>query len=192
MIASDRYDHVEVCSQSELREWLTEYHGQQESVWLVTYKKATPDKYVSTSEILDELLSFGWIDGVRRKLDDRRTMQLISPRKAQHWTKSYKDRAARLEKKGMMTDAGRAAIEQSKANGMWSFMDEVDALVIPVDLQEALELRPSAQAFFESINPSSKRFVLRWLKLSKTDKTRQRRIVRLVDLAAQGKKLPGS
>ena len=84
-------------------------------------------------------MAFGWIDGIRRKLDDDRTMQLISPRKVQHWAKSYKDRAARLIEEGRMQAPGLASIEAGKASGLWSFMDDVDALIVPEDLRMALD-----------------------------------------------------
>ena len=83
MIKTENFDQVEIASAEELRSWLLDHHQQSESVWLVTYKKSIPGKYVSRWEVLDELLCFGWIDGIRRKLDESRTMQLISPRKAQ-------------------------------------------------------------------------------------------------------------
>ena len=60
------------------------------------------------------------------------------------------------------------------------------------DLEEALEKRPGALSFFENINPSSKRFVLRWIKLAKTEKTRSNRIMKIADLSAKGEKLKGS
>jgi uncharacterized protein YdeI (YjbR/CyaY-like superfamily) len=165
---------------------------QTDSVWVVTYKKNIPDKYISTSQVLDELLAFGWIDGIRRKLDDKRTMQLISPRKAEHWTRTYKERAARLINDGRMQPAGMKAIERSKESGLWNFMDDVDNLVIPEDLESALGRSTFAMEFFESINPSSKRFVLRWIKLAKTESTRARRIGKIAELSAKGEKLPGS
>ena len=149
-------------------------------------------KYVSISEVLDELLCFGWIDGVRRKVDEQRTMQLISPRKAQHWAKTYKDRAASLIEAGKMHPAGLKSIEVSKAKGLWDFMNDVDQLIVPDDLAKALAGRPGARPFFDEINDSSKRFVLRWVKLAKTDKTRQKRIQQLAELSAKGEKLPGS
>ncbi len=192
MIQTENFDKVEISAQEELRLWLEKNHGNEESVWLVTFKKEVSDKYVSTSEVLDELLSFGWIDGIRRKLDETRTMQLISPRKTQHWTKTYKDRAQKLIDQDLMQPAGYASIEAGKKSGLWHFMDDVDALIIPRDLKEALKAKSTALNFFESINPSSKRFVLRWLKLSKTEKTRSKRIQQLVDLSAKGEKLKGS
>ena len=161
-------------------------------MWLVTWKKVRPDRYVSTGEVLDELLCFGWIDGVRRKLDDERTMQLISARRAQHWARTHKERAQRLIDDGRMAPPGQAAIDRSKKEGLWNFMDDVDNLVVPDDLLAALKPHAAAFAFFMAINDSSKRFVLRWLKLTKTVATRRKRIAQLVLLSARGEKLPGS
>lgn len=192
MISTENFAQVQISSPADLRQWLVVHHAQQESVWLVTYKKNVPDKYVSTQEVLDELLCFGWIDGIRRKLDEERTMQLISPRRVEHWAKTYKDRAAKLIIEGKMHAAGFRSIEVAKQNGLWDFMDDVDQLIVPSDLRAALDKQAHAAAFFDGINPSSKRFVLRWLKLAKTDKTRQARIQQLVALSAKGEKLKGS
>lgn len=192
MIKTENFKMVEIENVNDLRLWLTAHHTQEESVWLVTYKKEVKDKYVSTGEVLDELLCFGWIDGIRRKLDNERTMQLIAPRKTQHWAKTYKDRAAALIKNERMQEAGYQSIAASKKKGLWNFMDDVDQLIKPKDLQNALLEKPEALAFFDSINDSSKRFVLRWLKLAKTEITRQARIHKIVELSLMGEKLPGS
>ena len=192
MVKTENFERVEVASAQDLRTWLLENHRQENSVWLVTHKKSIPEKYISRETVLDELLSFGWIDGIRRKLDDHKTMQLISPRKTQHWAQSYKERAQKLIASRQMHAAGMQAIEASKANGLWNFMDDVDQLIVPPDLEQALLQKPQAHAFFTAINPSSKRFVLRWLKLAKTQKTRNSRILKLVELSAKGEKLPGS
>jgi len=175
-----------------LKDWLYKNYTQKDGVWLVTYKKAEKDKYVSREEVLDELLCFGWIDGIRRKLDDQKTMQLITPRKAQHWAKSYKDRAEKLINEKRMHQAGLASIKAGKESGLWNFMDDVDKLILPKDLQAALKLLPGATDFFININDSSKRFVLRWIKLAKTEKTRENRINKIAKLSAMGEKLPGS
>ncbi len=192
MIKTENFKKVEVTSADELHLWMEENHRQRHSIWLVTYKKEVRDKYVSVHEILDEILCYGWIDGVRRKLDDKRTMQLLSPRKAQHWAKTYKDRAAKLIEEGRMRPAGFKSIEESKRNGLWNFMDEVDQLIKPEDLVKALADRPGAADFFDNINDSSKRFALRWIKLAKTAGTRARRVEKIAHLAAREQKLPGS
>ena len=192
MIKTENFIQVEVKSSSELREWLLMNHTQKESIWLVTYKKEVTEKYVSVQEVLDQLLCFGWIDGVRRKLDQERTMQLIAPRKVEHWSQTYKLRFAKLEELGLIHQSGFNAVESSKKAGLWNFMDDVDNLIIPNDLQEALTKTNEAKLFFEAINASSKRFVLRWIKLAKTDKTRASRIEQIVQLSSRGEKLKGS
>jgi uncharacterized protein YdeI (YjbR/CyaY-like superfamily) len=192
MIKTENFDKVEVSSRAELRTWLMNNHRQPKSVWLVTYMKSEADKYVSRWEVLDELICFGWIDGIRRKLDEERTMQLISPRKVEHWAKSYKDRAAKLIDEGKMHESGLKTIEASKSKGLWNYMDDVDERIVPKDLSDALSKEAGAVAFFNSLNDSSKRFALRWVKLAKSQKTRENRLKKLADLSAKGKKLPGS
>ena len=152
MIKTENFEKIEITKVEGLRQWLLNNHTQSKSVWLVTYKKESPDKYVSRLEVLDELICFGWIDGIRRKLDDKKTMQLISPRKVQHWAKSYKDRAAKLIEDGRMHNSGLKTIENSKANGLWNYMDDVDKLIVPDDLAFALSKDKSALSFFNATN----------------------------------------
>lgn len=188
----DQLQRIEISEAGQLREWLSVHHGQDEGVWLVTFKKHISGKYVSTSEVLDELLCFGWVDGARKKLDADRTMQLITPRRKHHWAKTYKDRADKLIAEGRMRQAGLDAIERSKQDGLWTFMDDVDALIMPDDLAKALADHPPAQTHYEAMPPSRKRFMLRWIKLAKTPVTRGRRIKQAAELTAQGLKIPGS
>ena len=191
MTKTENFKQIEVTSSTELREWLLQNHTQKESIWLVTYKKEVPEKYVSVQEVLDQLLCFGWIDGIRRKLDDKRTMQLIAPRKVEHWSKTYKVRFAKLEQQGLVHQSGKNGVIASKQTGLWNFMDDVDNLIIPDDLQNGFNENQTANQFFNQLSPSNKRFVLRYLKLAKTDATRQKRIVQIVTLSAEGKKIPG-
>ncbi|MCF2870849.1 YdeI/OmpD-associated family protein [Octadecabacter sp. G9-8] len=189
-IPTDRFEKVQVCSAAELRDWLTAHHTQSENVWLVTFKKSVPDKYVSTHDILDEVIAFGWIDGIRRKLDDDRTMQIIGPRQTQAWAKSYKDRAAQLIADGRMTDAGLKSIAASKENGLWDYWADVDALIVPDDLRVALDGTPIAAQNFDQCAPSYRRNLLRWVKLAKTPQTRAKRIAQIVDNTARDEKIP--
>ena len=183
---------VEVTSVQELRQWFERNHHQKESIWLVTYKKNVPHKYVSVKEVLDEVLCFGWMDGRRMKLDDERTMQLLSPRKTQHWSKTYKDRVAILTVEGRMHKAGLSAVETAKKNGMWDFLNDVDALIKPDDLIEALETVSPAMANYEAFPDSVKRDILRWIKLAKKPETRAKRIRETAELAAQNKRASGT
>jgi uncharacterized protein YdeI (YjbR/CyaY-like superfamily) len=190
MIDTESFEKVEVTSANQLREWLAAHHTQQESIWLVTYKKHVPEKYVSGAQILDEVLCFGWIDGIRRKLDNDRTMQLLGPRRVYHWSKTYKERAARLEQENRMHPAGLEAIAESKRQGLWDYLDEVDALVLPADLVAALSAHSVATETFAAYAPSYRRNVLRWVFLAKTSATRNKRITRIVDATIQNDKIP--
>ena len=188
MTRQDEYQRVEISSAAALRTWLEENHQQDEGVWLVTYKAHT-DRYVSRDAVLDELLSFGWIDGRRKVLDEDRTMQLVSPRRTQYWSKTYKERVARLLGEGRMHEAGIRSVEAGKRSGSWSFMDDVDALIVPDDLRSALTESASLDRF-ESLPPSYRRNVLRWIKLARTETTRSERIARAADVTASGERLP--
>ncbi len=191
MVKTENFQQVEIVSQTELREWLLKNHTQKDSIWLVTYKKNVLEKYVSIQEVLDELLCFGWIDGIRRKLDDDRTMQLIAPRKAEHWAQTYKDRFAKLEQLGVVHQAGIDSVLASKQSGLWDFMEDVDKLIKPDDLIQCLNEHPPAMQFFDAFSKSNKRFILRWIKLAKTESTRQKRILETATLASKNLKIPG-
>ncbi len=190
MIKTEAFEKVEITSAAQLRRWLEANYAQTESIWLITYKKHVADNYVTHSAILDEILCFGWIDGIGRKLDENRTMQLISPRRVQHWAKSYKDRGARLIEEGRMHPAGLKAIENSKQNGLWDYMDDVDALIMPDDFVQALEAHPPALENFNASATSYKRNVLRWIKLAKTATTRMKRLEMAAELASRNEKVP--
>jgi uncharacterized protein YdeI (YjbR/CyaY-like superfamily) len=190
LASGDNLERVEITSAAQLREWLEAHYTQTESVWLVLYKKHTGDNYVPVPQILDEILCFGWIDGTARKLDDERSLRLISPRRTQLWAKTYKDRAARLQKEGRMHSAGLAAIADSKRLGLWNEMDDVDALIVPDDLISFLEAHPPTLDNFKAFAPSYRRNVLRWIKIAKTQETRAKRLEKTALLAAKNQKVP--
>ena len=188
-IKTENFSSVEITTEHDLWVWISRNFCTQDSVWLITYKKSTPQKYLSREQVLDALIAYGWIDGIRRKLDDKRTMQLISQRKTQSWSANYKPRAERIEAEGRMQPAGRDAIAQSKRLGLWDVMQDVDALVVPDDLQILLDKDPTAATYFETCPPSYKRNILRWLKSAKTEKTRQKRLNILMQSTTEHQRL---
>lgn len=190
MSAPPDIERVEVTSAAALRDWLAAHHGQSESVLLVTWLARRRDRYVSTSEVLDELLCFGWVDGRRWKHDGERTMQLIAPRRQQVWAQSYKDRAARLIAEGRMAPPGLATIKASKAAGLWDAAADVDALIIPDDLAVALDATPPARERFEAAAPSYRRNVLRWIAGAKTSPTRAKRVAEVAQATRKGVRMP--
>ena len=129
---------VEVRSRHELRGWLSENHAAAGSVWLVTHRKPSPH-HLPWPEIVRELICWGWVDSLPRKLDEGRTMLRISPRGPKSaWSGVNKRHAKAARAEGRMTPAGEAAIEAAKTNGMWTFLDDVERLEVPDDLAAAL------------------------------------------------------
>lgn len=188
-MSSDEFRKIEITHATGLWDWLKSYHSNGSTVWLVTWKAQHRDKYVSRDEVLDALLAYGWIDGRRMKLDEDRTMQLISPRKAQAWTKTYRERADRLIKDNLMQAAGLARITEAKTKGLYDVGHDIDALIAPDDLLKALS-NAGAKEWWDASAPSYQRNILRWLSIAKREDTRISRIKKIVNFSAQGEKVP--
>jgi len=144
---------------------------------------------IASDGALDALIAHGWIDGRRLKLDDARTMQLISPRQQKTWAQSYKTRAARLEAEGRMHPAGLAAVAEGKRSGRWHESDPVDALVVPDDLAVAIEAL-GATDWWQAAAPSYRRNVLRWIASAKRPETRRARVETVAIAAGNRHKVP--
>ena len=186
---SDARERVEVRSTGDLWAWLGAKHTRDEGVWLVTWKAARPDRYVPRDAVLDALIAYGWIDGRRMKLDEERTMQLISPRRQEAWAKSYRERVERLRAEGRMRPPGEAVVERATRAGTWEANTDVDALTVPDDLDTALRQR-AARTWWDASAPSYRRNVLRWIAGAKRAPTRAKRVETVADHAARGKKVP--
>ncbi len=189
MKSGDGLAKIEITSAAALRAWLRKHHGQAESIWLVTYKKHVPSKHVPYDALVDEAICFGWIDSLPRKLDDDRSMRLLSPRKAgSAWSKVNKDRVARMEAAGQMAAPGRAAIERAKRDGSWTFLDDVEALIKPADLGKAFARHPGALENFDAFPRTVQRGILEWIKQARKADTRARRLEQTARDAAANKR----
>ncbi|MCW3123706.1 MAG: hypothetical protein JWQ38_3198 [Flavipsychrobacter sp.] len=170
----------------EWRRWLKQNHKSKPSVWLICYKMSAGVPTISWSEAVEEALCFGWIDSVRKTLDEERFIQFFSKRKAKStWSKVNKEKIRQLIDKGLMVQAGYDSIEIAKQNGSWTILDEVEELKMPDDLEKELNTRPGAMDFFLSLSRSVRKAMLQWLVLAKQQETRQRRINEIAERAAQ-------
>ena len=180
---------VQVESRAEWRAWLDANHTRTESIWLVTFKKAAGERYLSYDDVVEEALCFGWIDSLGRTLDHERTMLLLSPRKSgSGWSRANKERIERLIAQGLIAAPGLAKIEQAKADGSWARLDQVEALIIPDDLAEALSRHEGAATNFEAFPRSAKRGILEWIMQAKRPETRAKRIAETARLAAENRR----
>lgn len=182
---SDDMQMVEVKSRAELRAWLAAHHATATSVWLVVWKKPSPH-YLPWGDAVEELLCWGWVDSVTRKVDEARSSYRISPRNPKSaWSAVNKAKVAAARASGAMTPAGEALIAAAKANGMWTFLDDVERLDVPGDLASDLA-DASAREAWDAYPKSVKRGALEWLKTAKTDATRAKRREDIVLSARDG------
>lgn len=185
MGAADDAPILTVRSRAELRAWLEWNHATSKAVWLATNKKHHPD-YLAYEPQVEELLCWGWIDSVTRALDADRSMILIAPRNPKSaWSAINKAHVERARASGAMTPAGEAKIAIAVASGQWDFLNDVDALIAPHDLLDALDAAGQS-AFWDAIPRSVKRGTLEWIKTAKTPETRDKRIADVVQSASQG------
>jgi uncharacterized protein YdeI (YjbR/CyaY-like superfamily) len=177
---------VEVASRADLRAWLAAHHARPTGIWLVTYKRADPDRYLPYDAIVEECLAFGWVDSLPRAKDELRSMLWIAPRKdGSNWSKLNKDRIARLEAAGLMTEAGRRVVARARVDGTWSALDAVEALEVPSDLAAALAALPDARANWDAFPRSVRRGTLEQILNAKRTETRKARISETARLAAE-------
>lgn len=183
----DGYERVEITSRPQWRAWLERNHSRAESIWLVTYKKHTGDRHVPYAHVVEEALCFGWIDSVPRRLDESRSMLLLSPRKPKSpWSALNKKRIVALIAQGLMTPIGMAKIDAAKSDGSWTKIDSIQSLKPPTDLRKALAKNAAARKAFEAFSPSSRKALLQWILSAKAATTREARITKIVRLAALG------
>lgn len=179
-------EHFYPENQQQWRKWLQKHHVKKQSIWLIYYKKASGVPTISWSEAVDEALCFGWIDSTKKTLDEKRSIQFFTKRKAQStWSKINKAKVQRLLDEGSMAPAGLKSIELAKQNGSWSILDEVEELTIPTDLEKEFKKHAGSKAYFMSLSKSVKKMMLQWLVLAKRPETRQKRITEIAEQAGQ-------
>jgi uncharacterized protein YdeI (YjbR/CyaY-like superfamily) len=113
-------DEVLVADRAGWRSWLADHHGSETAAWVVLTKKGGTVTALTYEEAVLEALCFGWIDGQGRSRDAETTFIRFTPRGPRSkWSPSNVTRVADLEREGLMTDAGRAAVDAAKADGRW-------------------------------------------------------------------------
>ena len=171
------------------RKWLELNHNKKEAVWLIFYKKKSPNYNLNWSESVDEALCFGWIDSVKRTIDTEKYKQYFSKRKAKsNWSKINKDKVQILIEQELMKEEGYKSIKIAKENGSWTFLDEVEALLIPEDLKGEFVNYKGSMEYFDSLSKSVKKILLYWIVSAKRKETRQKRILEIAENASKNLK----
>jgi uncharacterized protein YdeI (YjbR/CyaY-like superfamily) len=165
---------IRVNSIKELFQWLEKNHTTTESVWL-EYQKKSSGGLFSMNEIIDELLCWGWIDSLPKKVDDTWTSVRISPRNPKsRWSKINKDKISKLEEQGRIQPSGYQSIAIAKENGSWNALDDVEKLILPDDFRLYLT-EHDLMSVWETKNRSYKRGFLEQLLDAKKPETREKK-----------------
>ena len=179
-------DKFHPANKDEWRNWLKENHLSADSIWVIFYKKSSPRHNMNWSDAVDQALCFGWIDSTKKSIDEETFMQYFSKRKPKsNWSRINKEKVKILIEQGLMEEAGLKSIEIAKENGSWTILDNVEALIIPEDLMEALSNQEGAFEYYESLSKSIKKGLLYWVISAKRPATRQKRVIEIVENAAQ-------
>jgi uncharacterized protein YdeI (YjbR/CyaY-like superfamily) len=185
----DDAERVSVDTAAEWGAWLAEHHDTSTGAWLVLFRKHVDGPANTYEDAVVEALAWGWIDSVVRPVDTDRRLQWFAPRKkGSGWARTNKARIEQLEREGRMQPSGAAVIAAAKADGSWTLLDDVEALIVPADLAEAFLRHPGAAERWEAFPKSVKRLNLEWIVTAKRAATRAARVEQVAENSARGER----
>jgi uncharacterized protein YdeI (YjbR/CyaY-like superfamily) len=177
---------------SEFRTWLEKHHDDERELWVGFYKKGSGKPSITWPEAVDEALCFGWIDGIRKSVDDESYKNRFTPRKHRsNWSAINIERAKELIALGRMRPAGLKAFEArtDEKSAVYSYEQRHAA---KLERAQEREFRANAKAwgFFQSRPPSYRKAAVYWVVSAKKEETRARRLAQLIDDSAAGRTVP--
>lgn len=171
------------------RSWLESHHARSPGVLLVLGRKGGTLTALTYNGALQEALCFGWIDGQANRRDQESYLQRFTPRRPRSiWSQRNVGFVQRLEAEGRMQPAGRAAVEQAKADGRWDAAYAGPATAqVPGELLAAIAEVPAAQAAYDALNAQNRYALYFRLNALRTPAARERKIADLVRMLAEGR-----
>ncbi|WP_413711526.1 YdeI/OmpD-associated family protein [Rhizobium sp. Rhizsp82] len=175
-------------TKQDFYDWLAAHHDRESEVWIRIFKVASGLPSITPVEAIDAVLCWGWIDAVKKSLDEKSYLQRYTPRgRKSIWSQINVNNVARLVEEGRMTEHGLREVQAAKADGRWgrAYGSGKD-LKIPDDLQAAIDADPSAQAMLAALSAQN-RFALAFrVHNMKTPAGRERKIAAFVEMLAKG------
>jgi uncharacterized protein YdeI (YjbR/CyaY-like superfamily) len=177
---------------ADFRAWLERHHESHSELIVGFHKRGTGRPSITWPEAVDHALCFGWIDGVRRRIDDTSYSIRFTPRKTRStWSAVNIKRMKELVEEGLVAPAGLAAFESrtDDRSAIYSYDQRKSAKLEP-DQERRLRADERASAFFEAQPPSYRRAAIHWVTSAKRPETRERRLVQLIEYSAAGRTVP--
>ena len=171
-------------SPQDLGSWLRVSHATESELWVKIFKKGSGIASVNWNEVVIETLCWGWIDGVKKSLDDQAYLQRITPRKIRsNWSKNNTEHVERLIIEGRVEEPGLEHVRAAKADGRWAnAYAPASEMKVPADFLAALENRPKEKQFYETLTKSNRYAIAYGLETAKKPETRQRRFEKFMDM----------
>jgi len=174
--------------------WLAKHHDDWSEVWIKIHKKASGLRSITHDQALDICLCWGWIDGIRKPLDERSFLQRFSPRSRKSmWSQVNRERVARLTKAGRMTPPGQRQVDAAKADGRWDAayapMRGASAASLPADLRAAIKANAKAEKMLATLNKTNLFSLAFRTNAMKTPAGRAKKIADLVATLARGEEI---
>ena len=184
-------DHVHDFADGEaFHAWLARHHDREPEVWIRIYKVRSGVPSITPKEAIDVALCWGWIDAIRKSLDEVSFLQRYTPRgRKSVWSQINVDNVARLTAEGRMTEYGLKQVEAAKADGRWEQAYRVKGATVPADLRAAIDAVPEAKAMFETLTAQNRFALIFRTEALKTPAGRERAIARFVDMLRRGETL---
>jgi uncharacterized protein YdeI (YjbR/CyaY-like superfamily) len=173
---------------AQLEQWLEANHETQRELWVRMFKKESGTPSVIWNDCVIAALTWGWIDGQRRSLDEVSFLQRLTPRRAKsNWSKKNCEHAERLIAEGRMRPPGLVHVHAARQDGRWEQAYSGSAnMVIPEDLLEELRNHPDAERFFSTLDRRNLYAIYHRVQTAKRPETRARRIAQMVAQLARG------
>jgi uncharacterized protein YdeI (YjbR/CyaY-like superfamily) len=174
---------------AEFRAWLDAHHDTATELWVGFHKKGTGRPSMTWPEAVDQALCFGWIDGIRKSVDESSYTNRFTPRKAKStWSRVNIARVAELTRQGWMTPAGLRAFEaRDEAKSGYSFEQRPQEL--SPEYAGRFQQHGSAWAFFQAQPPGYRRTASFWVMSAKREETRLKRLATLIDDSEHGRRI---
>ncbi len=173
------------------RRWFEEHHASAHELWVGFYKKGTGRPSITWPQSVDEALCFGWIDGVRKKIDEERYVIRFTPRSSRSgWSTVNSRRIKQLIKEGRVLPAGLRAFKARdvKKSGVYSFEQRVNPTLDPAS-EKRFRANKDAWRFFQLQPPGYRRLTTFWVMSARKEETRARRLDRLIADSAAGQRI---
>ncbi|MFH5831970.1 YdeI family protein [Halalkalibaculum sp. DA384] len=178
-------------TQNDFRTWLEKHHNSKEVLWIGLYKVSSGKQSIRWSEAVEEALCFGWIDGLRKSIDDERYKIRFTPRKPDsHWSQKNIDTSEQLIEEDRMQPAGLEAYRQRDENNTAQASYEQDEVSLKKEYEDKIRSSPKAWKFFRELAPGYTRTSIHWVMSAKKEETRQRRLRVLIESCENGQKVP--